>query len=283
MLRKGDKGEKVIEAQGNLLRLGYTLPRWGKDGRLGDEGLAAARLFEQDRRLPVSPNGVINDLTLDALRTRSYKARGIDISHYQGALIDLYATAANGYRFIYLRSTLSRSTVDERVHENVEAAKKAGFVGVGLYHFWYPDRDPVEQAEHFHNIAVDTGLDMASCLPPVIDVERAVDMEADDIETKLDAMIIATGQLWDRVPCIYTSKRVYTEYRFDKTFTPQHREAYLWQVWWKSSVAPSFAPWVGGHHFQQTGFAKGCPGFPASMEVDRNLFNGDDVALAALL
>ncbi|TAL46347.1 MAG: N-acetylmuramoyl-L-alanine amidase, partial [Salinibacterium sp.] len=44
-MKRGDKGPAVVELQNMLMDLGYPMPRWGADGDLGDETLAAAAMF----------------------------------------------------------------------------------------------------------------------------------------------------------------------------------------------------------------------------------------------
>lgn len=48
MMRRGETGEHVRRFQEALLRLGYPLPRWGADGQLGTETLAALNMFLRD-------------------------------------------------------------------------------------------------------------------------------------------------------------------------------------------------------------------------------------------
>jgi hypothetical protein len=67
MLKKGAKGPAVLELQNLLLSLGYSLPRWGADGDLGEETLEAAADFAEDHGLP-EVEGTIPDALLLALR-----------------------------------------------------------------------------------------------------------------------------------------------------------------------------------------------------------------------
>jgi len=48
VLSRGDKGDAVSELQARLIALGYSLPRWGADGDLGDETLNAVARFLAD-------------------------------------------------------------------------------------------------------------------------------------------------------------------------------------------------------------------------------------------
>lgn len=64
-LRKGDKGKAVMDLQEKLLRLGYSLPKYGADGDFGKETEAAVKAFQKDHGLNV--DGVAGPATLSAL------------------------------------------------------------------------------------------------------------------------------------------------------------------------------------------------------------------------
>ena len=64
-IRKGSKGDDVKYAQNLLLALGYELPKYGADGRFGEETDAAVRAFQRDEGLAV--DGVIGRNTWLAL------------------------------------------------------------------------------------------------------------------------------------------------------------------------------------------------------------------------
>ena len=53
LLRKGAEGNDVKQLQEYLLRLGYSLPKYGADGDFGAETEAAVRAFQEDERLEV--------------------------------------------------------------------------------------------------------------------------------------------------------------------------------------------------------------------------------------
>ena len=52
-LRKGCEGEDVREMQSGLMKLGYTLPKYGADGDFGSETLKAVKAFQADQGLAV--------------------------------------------------------------------------------------------------------------------------------------------------------------------------------------------------------------------------------------
>ena len=64
-LRKGDKGAEVKELQEKLLRLGYSLPRYGADGDFGKETEAAVKAFQADNGLKA--DGIAGTKTLEAI------------------------------------------------------------------------------------------------------------------------------------------------------------------------------------------------------------------------
>ena len=50
-ISKGDQNNKVKELQRALIRIGYPLDRWGADGQVGGETLAAIAEFCDDKGL----------------------------------------------------------------------------------------------------------------------------------------------------------------------------------------------------------------------------------------
>ena len=65
LLKKGSKGDKVVDVQKMLIQLGYSLPKFGADGDFGNETLAAVKKFQQDNGLTV--DGIVGAVTLAAL------------------------------------------------------------------------------------------------------------------------------------------------------------------------------------------------------------------------
>jgi len=64
-IRKGAKGPTVVEAQGLLLRAGYSLPKHGADGSFGAETEAAVKAFQQAHGLMA--DGIVGPKTWAAL------------------------------------------------------------------------------------------------------------------------------------------------------------------------------------------------------------------------
>ncbi len=65
-LKKGSKGDKVVDVQKMLMQLGYDLPKYGADGSFGNETLAAVKAFQKDYGLTV--DGMVGQVTLAALQ-----------------------------------------------------------------------------------------------------------------------------------------------------------------------------------------------------------------------
>ena len=64
-IKKGSKGQYVVECQQDLLQLGYSLPKYGADGSFGKETQSAVKEFQKDHGL--SADGVVGSATWDAL------------------------------------------------------------------------------------------------------------------------------------------------------------------------------------------------------------------------
>lgn len=65
ILKRGSKGEAVVDLQRKLLTLGYSLPKFGADGSFGAETDGAVRRFQGDYGLTV--DGKAGNATLTAL------------------------------------------------------------------------------------------------------------------------------------------------------------------------------------------------------------------------
>lgn len=61
-IKRNAKSDEVVKLQQALLELGYSLPRWGADGSLGDETMSAlARLFAAHGRSFDEGGGTVSD------------------------------------------------------------------------------------------------------------------------------------------------------------------------------------------------------------------------------
>ena len=82
-LKKGCEGDDVKELQNDLLKLGYSLPKYGADGDFGSETVKAVKAFQKEYGLPV--DGVINvgtdyDTLFKALEDDPMQYRHVEIT-----------------------------------------------------------------------------------------------------------------------------------------------------------------------------------------------------------
>ena len=131
---------------------------------------------------------------------------GIDISHHQGD-IDwsrvAQSSVQNGFpiRFVMMKATEGSSFTDSSYKDNIEQARKAGFV-CGTYHFYDPGTSPERQAEHF----IRTASIIKGDLVPVVDVERA-GRSSGDLQRELLVFLKALEAHYGVKPIIYASAK----------------------------------------------------------------------------
>jgi GH25 family lysozyme M1 (1,4-beta-N-acetylmuramidase) len=259
--------QQIAALQRDLLRLGYPLPRWGADGRLGPETRAAVALLEQDRRWTRSSPGTVSRLTLERAAVADPYLRGLDVSKHQGH-IDWNAVAAAGYRYAYVKTTEGRSYTDPAAREHVKEAQTAGLL-VGAYHYWWIERDPAVQARHAAQVAGDLGaLDLPLCL----DWEQDHDLSPREVVARLRALLDEVRAETDELPVIYTSRRIIERDASPALLreVPALEECPWWMVAWSTIPRPA-PPWEGAWSIWQTGPAQGVPGIVGP--VDRNLMH----------
>ena len=100
-----------------------------------------------------------------AARRPAHALRGIDVSHYQGA-INWRAVARDHVSFAYLKATEGVDGRDSRFARNWQGAHRAG-LSVGAYHFFNFCRSGRAQAANFVAVAPRH----AGALPPAVDLE----------------------------------------------------------------------------------------------------------------
>ena len=83
-VRKGDTGDAVKALQTALVWLGYALPKYGADGKFGDETRAAVKSFQKGNGL--SADGICGPLTWAALLDALQEV-GCDVSAYFGVSV----------------------------------------------------------------------------------------------------------------------------------------------------------------------------------------------------
>jgi lysozyme len=97
-------------------------------------------------------------------REPSPASRGIDVSHYQGA-INWRAVAHDHVTFAYIKATEGADTRDARFARNWRGAQSAG-LRVGAYHYFNFCRSGRAQAANFL-----AATPRGGALPPAVDLE----------------------------------------------------------------------------------------------------------------
>ena len=71
-MRYNDKGDAVLTVQHQLLQRGYSLPKYGADGHLGDETWGALELYAKTEVGRSSWNPEVPELVLERLAPRLF-------------------------------------------------------------------------------------------------------------------------------------------------------------------------------------------------------------------
>lgn len=143
--------------------------------------------------------------------TRKYDVKGVDVSHYQGA-VDMQRIEQQGMKFVFIKATEGSASVDEKFYENWESASQTKLFA-GAYHFFSFDSSGKKQAENY----IDTVGGLTGKLIPVVDVEYYGEKEKNPPEKKevaenLSAFLEALEEKYRVKPMIYTTYKVYHRY-----------------------------------------------------------------------
>ena len=204
-----------------------------------------------------------------AVDVSSYPVRGIDVSHFQGA-IDWIQVKTAGLSFVYIKATDGADGVDDDFAANWRGAASAGLAR-GAYHFYNFCQTGSAQAARF----VKTVPVEAGALPPTIDLEESGDcgrMPAKAAFRKDLAVFVAKVQaVYGHPPILYVNYGIYDQYFKGENDSyklwiadPRHAAPALPEAW---------TMWQYGWH----GRVAGVPG-----EVDLDVFNGTPQMLAEL-
>lgn len=206
------------------------------------------------------------------------KTLGIDVAVHQGKLLDWAGIYASGVRFTFNKSTEGQGYVDPTWERNASEAKRAGLL-VGSYHFFWPNRDPDIQAEHYFKVAG------SRCdLPPVIDFETTKGMLHGDCAASVYRFVVATEALWKR-PCIVYSYPSFIEELVNaKSLTAVPRYKFyelaardLWIAHYTKSAPKVPYPWQMWKFWQFDG--DGGMRLPQGVDADFNWFAGSEQEL----
>lgn len=215
---------------------------------------------------PAPPSG-------DAMPDPSpYAVKGMDISHYEGAIDWDQVKTAAGMSFVYMKATESTDYTDETFATNWAGASRAGLMK-GAYHFYDFCKGGAEQAALF----VKTVPAEAGALPPTIDLEQSnscAKLPAKDAFRKDLAVFIAALKSAYKVdPVLYVNGSIYSAY-----FQGENDPDKIWiaDIRHQSPQVPGGAAWA----FWQYDWHGKVPGITG--EVDLDVFNGTPEVLASL-
>ncbi|MCQ2434297.1 MAG: glycoside hydrolase family 25 [Oscillospiraceae bacterium] len=195
---------------------------------------------------------------------RKYPVRGVDVSHYQGA-VDWDVIASQGISFAFIKATEGSGSVDERFAENWENARKSE-IYAGAYHFFSFDSPADTQADNFCSV-VPVAEDS---LPPVVDLELYRTDDLPDVEAVRENLRILLDRLrekYGKTPIIYTTNTCWERYLRDSDLE--------YTLWIRSILKPPSSHYSPPWEFWQynpRGILDGCDG--DEQFIDLNAFCG---------
>jgi lysozyme len=151
----------------------------------------------------------IEELTLHI--PKGFNSFGLDISHHQGTIDWNTILVKNKLdtliNFVYCKATEGTNFIDEEWENNRQSLNEIG-IRNGAYHFFNPDKDPIQQAKHFISIWKPRDID----LPPVLDVE-VENSNQDDFELKksMTKWLLYIEKKTGHHPIIYTQDNFFIE------------------------------------------------------------------------
>lgn len=193
---------------------------------------------------------------------------GLDVSEYQGAIDWEAVDSLEGrpIRFVFVRATCGRDRKDAQFEANWKGAKK--FIR-GVYHYYRPDENSLEQARKFiASVAL-----QPSDLPPVLDIEQVPENQSmEQLKVGLQKWLDAVEKHYQRKPIIYSGQRYYED------FLKKEFSGFTFWVanynFFAETLQPEWLFW----QFSEKGRVEGIP-----EKVDVNLYNGTPKMLEYLV
>jgi len=142
---------------------------------------------------------------------KGYTVHGIDVSKHQGT-IDWKRVSQmkkNGIQvsFVFIKATEGITRQDNKFETNWKQAAQNGLLR-GAYHFYYPSRNAVKQADNFMTVVKLNPGD----LPPVVDIEYSNGKSKQRICEDLKVCIDRLEKHYGVKPIIYTNINFFTTY-----------------------------------------------------------------------
>lgn len=197
---------------------------------------------------------------------------GIDVSKWQGD-IDWPRVAADGVKYAFIRVSDGITTIDQKFPQNWIGARENG-IPRGVYQFFRPNRDAVEQA----HIVIDH-LDVYGMgeLPPVIDVEATGDQPPEVVAAQVGLWIEEIETNLGVRPIIYSGSYFWDDHVESTAFSDYP----FWIAHYTSASCPrlpqAWSDWTFWQ-YSSSGRVDGING-----DVDMNRYVGDEVELLELV
>jgi lysozyme len=189
------------------------------------------------------------------------KVVGLDVSQYQGKIDwNQVGFVEDNFplQFVFIRATVGKDKVDATFDSNWKQAHKK--LICGAYHYYRPNENSLEQANHFiKNVRLRTGD-----LPPILDIESMPKNQS------IDSLKIGLKRWLEKVDGHYKVRPIiYTNAKFYDTFLKDDFEGYtFWIANYNFFVEDIQDDWL----FWQFTESATIPGIEGN--VDLNIYNG---------
>jgi lysozyme len=128
---------------------------------------------------------------------------GIDISHFQGDVLQLLKVKEDSLQFVICKATQGTSFLDPMFRTNWRTIKSKGLIR-GAYHFYDCSADPIKQADFFSKQIQD--LDKTD-IAPILDIEQGGMVKSVSAEQMQKAILVFLKRVESntgRKPLLYT-------------------------------------------------------------------------------
>ncbi|GGG71177.1 glycoside hydrolase family 25 protein [Paenibacillus radicis (ex Gao et al. 2016)] len=143
----------------------------------------------------------------NSLFASRYEVKGIDVARYQGDIDWPKLQGTGRFQFVYIKATEGQDWTDPYFTDNWTEAKANGFL-IGAYHFFTTQSTGEQQADHF----IATVPNDAKMLPPVIDIEIALDKDVSQIRQELTDLSSKLERHYGKRPMLYVTYATYKTY-----------------------------------------------------------------------
>jgi len=205
------------------------------------------------------------------LKRHHPKVVGFDVSEYQGKIKweevktveDTFALA-----YVFIRATAGKNRVDRQFKNNWKQSKANGFIR-GAYHYYRPNENSIQQAEHFiRTVSLAKGD-----FPPVLDIENLPKSQSiDSLKVGLKRWLTKVEAHYKVKPIIYSGERYYKDFLKD-----DFKEYQFWIANYNFFVENIKDDWLFWQ-FTEKGTIPGIEG-----PVDLNIYNGTPKMLKYLV